>query len=311
MKALFSTIMTLGLLASAQAKTGSESLYEAHRSFLKGNLSAMVRHITTVLQQGDTVENRNALKLLEKAYAVNNGNLPSDFKLPSEILRLRIFVRRRLNEDTRFRLGIRGATKEKGTVTQIQVIRYPDKVVLDKNGGVGEWNENYDAEDKSYYISLTGAKEQNPIPSGLYFIHMKLSNGKTIDGYVILSNLNASTSPEIVSPYNGETVTTSQPTLKWKNYLSPQHQGSEKRYVSVDVYENSEVNDYKDVWNFWEEDPHSEQATVGQKEGGAGDKLLADGPFSISLNFQERRKFGDIYVSRESQANRNFYVKTK
>lgn len=311
MKTLLMSLLAFSFLTAAHAKTGSESLNDAHRTFLKGNFNAMVRHIINVLQQGDEVEGRNAMKLLEKAYAQNGGSLPADFKLPKEINKMRILVRRRLNEDVRHRIAVRGSTAVKGFVQQLKVTRYPDTVVLDKDHNIGEWKEEFDQQDKVYYFDLTGPKDLAPVPEGLYFIHMRLSDGTTNDGYVILSNVNSTTSPELISPYSGETFATSTPTIKWKNFISPQYKPVERRFSSVDIWENSEVNNYKDRWSFWHEDPSQEEATVGQANGTSGDLKLADGPYSVSLNFQERRKFGDLYISRESQVTRNFYIKTK
>ncbi|MEQ1876180.1 MAG: DUF2861 family protein [Bdellovibrionia bacterium] len=312
MKTLF-TLMLLLAAATAGAKSGSESLMDAHHAYLKGNWKAMTRHLTMVLQQRDQVESRNAMKLLEKAYAQTGGMLEADFKLPKEIEKMRIIVRRRNNgDDTVFRIGVRGSTELKNIISQIRVTRYPDQVVLDKIGGKGEWSEEYIAVDKQYYFNLSGEKQKDPVASGLYFVHLELTNGVSTDGYVILSDLNATASPEIVSPYSGETFATVTPTFKWKNFISPQFKPFEKRFASIDVYENSEVNNYKDRWNYWLADPAAESASIGMVSPDVlGDSKLEDGPFSVSVNFQERRKFGDVWLSRESQATRNFHIKTK
>lgn len=83
--------------------------------------------------------------------------------------------------------------------------------------------------------------------------------------------------------------------------------------MSVSVGDiGAEGMDFKEVWNYWSEDPARETASIGKPgEGVTGLSSLPDGNYAITINFQERRRFGDIQVSRESQNFRNFYVKTK
>jgi hypothetical protein len=307
--------VVLGLLSAscAMAQPASESLQNAHKAFVAGHMKAMVQHITTVLQSGDGPESKNALKLMNKALEVNNGNLDADFPLPEEIEGMRVFVSRRSSEyDDTYRVGMKISSKVQIGVTQMKLVRYPDTVVADKQAKIGKWEENYDEKYKEYSFKVSGVKQNDPIQEGLYFIQLELTNGKKADGYVILTDMNASTLPELQSPYVGEVYKTAVPTFKFKNYFSPEYKPNERRNLSLGI--GQDLTEWKDVWEIWVPIPTLEQTTVCAKpsEGEVSTECnhLEDGKYSLYLNYQERRRYSNkIQLSREASISRAFSVK--
>lgn len=314
-KNLTKATLALSLIwASFGSADSFSSLELAQNAYLKGDLSKMTLLIRNVLMEKPTTAVKtNALELLSKAYQVDNGRgIRPDWKLPQELRYLKLNqVRREKGSEISYTLQISANTASKGTVKNLQLIKYPDQVVLDKEAKIGEYEESVESEpSEGIYVGLHGEKQEVPFEEGLYLLNITLSNGNRTQGWVILNDLTSSRAPEVHSPKMNEVVTTQQPTFQYEDFTSPEHKGNEKRSIWMAVVEMvPPTYSWNEKWSLYAGHLPRTQVTVGKEKDGYGVTELKDGQYHFYLSYREERKFGDIRIGRQSVRQVPFSIK--
>jgi hypothetical protein len=281
-------------------------LTRAHAAYLERDFPKLTKEIVAALKSDQFDVRKNALDLWRSALETNSsGNIPVDWKLPSEILKMNldlsyISIQDRLEYDFR----VKGEMQEIGSLSQLQIIQFPSKVILDKKAGIGKWDEQ--VTEKGAHYELKSKRSRNPIPEGLYLINIVTSNGHSTNGWFIVSDLVSSDTPKMIFPKYGDTVRTGNPTIKWNDFTSPEYKSSERKSHSVWIAKE-DTNEKQ--WDFYQFDGHITQTTVGRDPLGNGVESLANGTYFMVLNYNESRQFGDLRMRRSSKTMTSFHVK--
>jgi hypothetical protein len=285
----------------------SERLKAAHAAFLEGDYRTMTLALKDVLsvEDGDRDERANALALLERAYAaLGRQPMPADWTLPAGVGALKIGVRRKEKPDGVFyNLHVSGDQAALGTVTQVQLVRFPRQVVLDRGAGLGEWEEDAapavgnEPPDITWSLSSDNARE--PPGDGLYELTLKLRDGATTAGWVILGNLIATASPHVLAPSPGATVRASGLTARWRPFRSPELRPFERRGFSIGVYATDLGRDWEPLWRRWSKEPETSSLEMGK--GADGTVVpITPGRRALTVLYRETRQFGPVQLRREA-----------
>jgi hypothetical protein len=317
-----STIAAAGLTlvaASAWAGTGwfagtggAPGVEEAHERYLARDFRGMTESIRTSLMAapGDAALTGNLMDLLRGALKENDARVPTQWKLPAGVETMRFGVNHRFEPEEnriRYRLTLSGELTDAGLIEQLQVIRYPDAVVIDKQAGIGEWSDEGGLDGSAAYWAAADSS-RDPIPMGLYLINVKVKGQPLVQGYVLNSIRPSSESPVITAPAVGATVNTGNPVVSWNDFTSPQYVPGEARTLSV--YVSDPANDYKGIWEFWTDEPEKIQSIAigAQHPNAAGVKALKPGIYYLQLKFNEQSRFGEVRVRRQSTTQFPFTV---
>lgn len=308
-------ILMAGVVCTLALGSTYSSLDSAHEAYVKGDLNAMARHLRDTLAQNppDSVR-KNALELLRGAYAkYPDRKIETDWKLPAEIRQLKIAQRRVQGGDDRIHFGMKiaGNIRTKDVIKQIQLVKYPNEVVLDKNASLGEWSQQIEDDPKDgIYFELDGPSREVPAVEGLYLIHIELANGNKVDGWAILADFLSSKSPVIRVPASHEGFATGNPTFQFDDFHSPEFVDNEFRSAWMAVTK-MEPPHYKwnEVWKLYTRDLPKTKLVVGKEEGGVGVTALAPGNYRFYVAFKEEHRFGEVRVGRQSAASVPFQIK--
>ena len=303
-------------LASAGDFFGKDNgaLAQAQAAYLRGDLVKMTSEMKAALmaQPTDPVVRENVLALLKKTYESRCGQgVPADWRLPDEIGKMKISVRRKEKDTSEYALKVFGNNARLHLIKQLRVTRYPDQVVLDKQAGIGEWSEEAGKNGEDPEYTLQGRKSRQPVPAGLYLLRIELTNGKATDGWFLIDDeLNSSATPDVATPAIGETFQTGNPTFRWTDFRSPQYRACERRSVWLGVSRAEPPNyDWDEKWSFWADAPSFEDISVGSSSNGTSIGKLDAGRYIFVIDFHERRWFGDIQIGRDSVTTRPFSVR--
>jgi hypothetical protein len=289
------------------------TLGKVHSAYLARDFRKMAVAMKDALmaQPDDPQVKENVLRLYKKAYEVQGQNgVPADWQLPDEITKMRITVRRIQKDLPEFSLKVSGNTIQAKIIKQLQVIHYPDQIVLDKRSAIGEWKEGPGKNSVDFEYQFQGRKSRQQVATGLYLLKVELTNGKSVDGWFLVDDdMNASTTPEVSSPAVGETFTTGNPKFIWVDFRSPEYKPYEHRSVWIGVSRAEPPNyDWDKKWQLWVDSPTLQQTTVGPTSGGTGVSKLENGRYVFVINYGERRRFGDVMIGRDCMTNRTFIV---
>jgi hypothetical protein len=285
----------------------------AHESFLMGEFDKMAVQIKRALMAYpyDAGIQRDLLDLYDKAYELKGFSAISpDWQAPKGVHWIgvsakKIYQSQRGTID--YRIGLSFDHDKELDVEQARVVKYPNEVILDKERGVGDWDESPEGDRMlSFWIGSEYLKRS--ISEGLYLLEIKLKGQETVHGWFLFSRVNATESPEVSVPTKRQVFSTGNPTFQWKNFVSSEYRSYEKRKITLVVFRNA--NGVKDnTWSFSHE-ANLTSATVGTSgEGEIGAKTLRPDEYVLHLNYRERRQFGDLTVSRESVTQTPFSVK--
>ncbi|MEK7690916.1 MAG: hypothetical protein AAB425_07835 [Bdellovibrionota bacterium] len=288
---------------------------QTHRAFLKRDCTRMVATIREAITNGaDPVAQDNLLALYCKA--VKSGGLTGvaiDWQLPDEVLKMRVHVYRRVNDRVSYSLRVSGEFKETSAIEQLKITRFPDTVISDKEGGIGNWESNPETEEKAIHFQLKGAESKDAIPSGLYLLSLKMASGATTEGWFLIDDgLNMTEGPRLLEPSNGQAMASANPRVKWDaNFRSPQYQPEEKRTLYVNVCLDREPDHtWIDKWSLWTGSPTESEIVVGKTPGGIpAQTQLEKGPHYLTFHYSEQRRFGDLVLCRTNAVSRPFSVK--
>lgn len=287
----------------------------AHAAFLARDYGAMANHLKETLADPTSSEamRQNAVELLEKAYSVKSGSpIPVDWTLPKEITDMKVKVRHtRRFEQGAYGLKVQGNMLERNLIQQLQIIRYPDQIVLDRKGKIGDWSEIEEPKD-GIYFELDGPNTPEPAADGLYLLNLEMRDGRVVNGWFILSHLVSSETPTVLSPAHGQHFTTANPTFKWDNFYSPEYQSFERRnlWMGITTAEPPTFA-YNEVWTLFEPSPTRTEVTVGTEAAAMGVKQLKEGRYAVLVGYSEIRRFGPLKLARGSLTVIPFSVKPK
>lgn len=307
-------ILALSLNVYATTFFGSEdeALSKAHIAYLKKDFKTMALELKNVLMQSsnDLQVKENVFSLLRASsdYRKQEG-IPADWRLPDEILKMNVGIRFVQKSEARYLLAIQGDVVKPGLFKQLKLTRFPDQVVLDKQAGIGRWEEQTYADRKPEY-GFYSEKSREPVPGGLYILRVELQNGKSVDGWFLIDDgRNSTAAARIAVPSDGETFRTGNPTFHWADFHSPQYQPYERRGLWMAV-SRSEPPKYEwdMVWDLWNGSPNISEVTIGKEDEANGVSKLEPGHYIFVLKYSERTRFGDVNISRDSITQRPFMV---
>jgi hypothetical protein len=313
-------MLLLGALALSQLATagswfadGTETkpLNKAHAAFLKHDYRQLALQVKAVFMDegSDEAAKRNSLELLERAYESSHGSIPVDWKLPSGISSLKVTLRRSQGPKAEaFALKIGGNAATKNSLKQVQLVRYPNQVVLDKGKQLGEWTEQEEPGD-GIYFELDGPRTSEPAAEGLYLINLETTAGQVTSGWFILSNMLSSDTPVLRTPVPGQLFTTRTPTMRWDDFKSPEYKNYEWRGLWAAVVKDDGSADWSEIWHMDEHNPVTTEVSIGASPEGQGVSKLEDGKYRFYVSYKENRRFGPLRLGRQSVSFAPFQVK--
>ena len=295
---------------------------KAHHHFIKKEFSKMMAQVKYGLAlKGTPVAVRNnLLDLVRKTSIELKGReIPVDWSLPPQVRFLAITFRRiELGSGlgTEFRLRVSGTFDQKYNLDQVQLVRFPEQVILDRKKKIGFWNTNPTQQSETHF-NLERRDVSKPPESGLYLLRLKAKNEPVREGWVILDRMDAKKTPVIMQPTNGSTVDQPQPTFRWSPFVSDHYLGVERLAMHLGVYRiNSETGSWgQPIWAFTSMTRNPTQVKVGTvfqnpQASASGVEFLEEGPHAAVLSFVESFQFGPVHISREATAHiKSFNVK--
>jgi len=293
------------------------ALQAAHEAYLDGDFLALGERIRDVLldPRAGALAKENAYELLEKAYEVQGGSLPSKFELGAPFegglqyghIRGTYAGPHRPWSQVYARFPIRDAAR----VTGFTVRRLPDEIVLDKATGRGKL-ETIKHDDPGYgYEDFKIELLVDELPAdGVFTVRIELDDGAVSDGWFIVHGLAASATPELHSPVASQSFSEPNPVMRWVPFRSPEYRGFERRTLSIWTT-NERVRSFQ--WGFWTNQP----GELGQLELGGADRgqlpggssaSLAPDDYWVMLGYSEERSFGPVRLHRWARADASFHV---
>lgn len=302
--------LIIGALAAAKPMLGTEandipeSLLSARRAYMEGNQDLALSELKTTFEQNrkDAAVTGNAFGLLRQVINNESTSAPPDTKLPPELSYFMIQVRRDLvrNGQVQYTLDMRASQKTTAQISMMKLSYFDGDTLLDSATGLGKVTRETIGQEKSYKITrhyLSSAPAEGPVE-----IFVNFDNGRSWHGWAPLTDLVASTSPEILYPRENEIIDTGTPTFTWIDTVSPEFKSWEKPSYWADIY------DYRqDPWiDLVQKDSYNSDGLPEITVPAA--KELANGSYGFVVNHGETRKFGDIRLRRAGVTFRGFTV---
>jgi hypothetical protein len=312
-------VISCGLLLASglfENGTGPQPLIAAHQAYLNGDCGELAVNIRKQLmtRTTDDISNENALALWDHASKdCGKSNEGVNGKLPSELSFLQINSRR-TDKDGKvtYALSVMGDGSFKA-IEQLQLIRFPNRVLIDKRAGVFEKLSDFGVRrqglDVRFYYQSKG--ESRPVEDGLYFLTAEYDGGKRIERWFILSHSAPETSPQINIVGENESALSGSPTFLVTDFWrSPSQEHGEAHFClsSITPQENQMTR-----WN-WKV-PQAEmkrkqlEVTVGKVGYFSSDIELDHGPYTFALDCFDVGRGGDLKVARQRTAIRFFQVR--
>jgi hypothetical protein len=246
----------------------------------------------------------NLVSIHEKLakYETQKGPIvPLDWALPDDIQYFVFNTMRHYNpvkDRTEFDFGIFGILNQPGSIEQVQVIRYPNEVVLDRQAGIGDWTEGH--LDTSEPIIQFGAESQ-PVgqKEGLYLLNVKARGKPMVNGWFVLSRTTASASVVVRSPSPGEVYRTGAPTFRWSDFKSPEFKPFNQRKRMLGIHWRG-AGIHEGLWHTSEVYPNSSES---DRVNG-----LENGSYAFKAQFEERWFFGSLLIGRGATTEIPFSV---
>jgi hypothetical protein len=292
-------------------ETTKTSLERAHLAFLEKDWPSMTDALRSTLATPDLEPQArdNALALLGKAYEVTSGDVPADWQPPAGVSDLKFSQVRKLEPDgVYYKIQFVANVVDKDTVTQVQIVQWPDTPVLDKAAGIGEFE--IAAEEEGGWKFDLQAEETAPMPEGLYLINFELKDGTRSGGWFVLSDLLASASPRVDSPSVAQSFPHGNPELRWEDFRSPEYKSYESRRFHMHLSRKIAADPgYEIDWSMYIEAPDATSTVVGVDPRGAGVATLEDDRYWVVFQYLEQRRFGPLKIRRGSQTGRPLIIK--
>lgn len=282
------------------------ALDSAHQAYLDGDYLALgdrVRDVLLDARSSDLVK-ENAFALLDKAFEVQKGHLPSRFVLPPGMEGVKYaVVRGQSQQHGYYRVYLYGRMKDASQVKDVSVRLLPDTLMLDSAAGIGQLSVK--PEGSSGMQRFVLEREVPELPrDGVLSIHFGMKDGAVSDGWAITHSAASSATPEIQSPSSSSTVAAGHPLVSWTPFRSPEYLPFERRTLSVYVGDSAEGT----AWDFWTQDYGDLAAVKVGDHLPAARTSLVPGDYWLTLGCGETRMVGPITLARESRTQLGFHV---
>jgi hypothetical protein len=282
------------------------ALQSAHDAYLAGDfvsLGERVRDTLLDLRASDLVK-RNAYALLDKAYEVQNGSLPSRFVVPGGIEGLKFgFVRGTSGQRSFYRVYLYGRIPDASRLKVLSVRLLPDEALLDERAGLGELHRVHEAEGRERFVLERQVPE---LPrEGVVALHLELADGTVSDGWFVSHSQVSSATPEVLSPTPASAVSGAHPVVRWKPFRTPEFAPYERRTLSVYL-----ARDNKEgvAWDFWTQNYGDLAEVRAGDEPNASKEALDPGDYWLNVSCGETRAFGPVTLARESRTSLGFHL---
>ena len=297
------------LLGSASPSV--PALTAAQEAWLAGDLRTMAVQLREALEQNpsDVTLKQNVLSLLERAYeTAPNGNLPVDWHLPAEIHSMYVGVK--YHDSGTYTFRVYGATVHPESIAELQVVQYPDRVVLDKNAKIGSWGTHTGIDTMRLSFELQSDPSRQGVSSGLYLLNLTLTDGTRTQGWFILDDdVNSTAAPALEVPAANQVFATGNPVLSWPDFVSPERKSFDRRTTWVGISTNEPPGyGWNEIFGYYDPASQARQLTVGPGGSPGSVAALPPGSYKMGLDFHERRGFGDLDITRDSVTFRSFQV---
>jgi hypothetical protein len=285
------------------------ALQAAHEAWLAGDFIAVGERIRDVLLDPAAGElaKENALELLDKSYEAQNGKLPSRFVFPVGFEAMTLGALRGQSKFGPYRALHLYARVKDGTaarITNIQVRRLPDEVLLDKASNRGEVRVRHDM--PGFEDVLLEATRLSTLPDdGVIAIRIDVDGAPVVDTWVLARHLVSSAAPEVATPLPSTTLSDGNPMVRWTPFRSPEHAAYEDRTLSVHVQDEAAK---KSAWDFWTGSPGEIGSVRIGEHGNAPKTSLEPSTYWLTVTMGEERRFGPIHLARRSTAGIPFNV---
>ena len=285
----------------------------AYESFYRGNYEKMCDQIKTALMAypNDLAIKQNLMELYDRALAVRGKvGINAGLKLPSSIKYMTVGIRKRLvlgRDVVKYQVTSAVDFMKGDELEQLRIVAFPNQVVLDKKGKVGEFDEMaLGADQMSAYGSTIAGQE--PAQEGLYLVDVKMKSGENTSGYFFVSKMTASDSPEVLNPLPDAEFSAGRPQFTWRDFVSKEYQSYEKRRLGIRVstYETGD-----DLWAYNGEVIQNTKMEYGvpTEEYPQGVPPLSAGKYTFRVVYREKHVSGDLSLARESVTIVPFSVK--
>jgi hypothetical protein len=307
-KCILKTALVIGLLqlqATLVFAQASPALMQAHQNFLKKDYQGLLTSLNLALKERNisqaAKENINAL--LTKSFEINKGNLKTDQQLPEGLLELALVTRRGQKKNSFDEIvEIKGSVKSPGLIKNIQLIKYPDLQILNKESSQNEFKEN----KSGFYLKT---KLTTALEDGLYRVLIVMQNDQTLDMWLPLIDLSVSETPKILSPLDEETTLSHNPEIHWQLF-NPLKPTAYKTRITVEAALSNPPEYAWDVkWGINLNDITKNSSVVGREIEQYGNTSLAGGRYLIVVNQRADRKYGPIRVSTQSSQRVSLFVR--
>jgi hypothetical protein len=287
------------------------TLTAAHEAYLDGDFVALGERVRDVLlDPGATPRvKQNAFELLDKAYEVKGGALPSAFKLPAGYGGLQYVIFHNMTpQGPSYQVHLRVLARDVSHVTGLTVRRLPDETLLDKATGKGHSQIRHDPGTSAAQLDelvLDSGPIATPPADGVIAIRLELDDGTVAEGFFIAQALASTTTPEVRSPAPWASVTDPNPEVTWAPFRSPECAGFEQRGLGVQVQREGES---PLAWEVWSNKPDERSTVRLGSSVGVGRAALTPGDYRVMVVASETRAFGPVAISRASRTFRPFHV---
>jgi hypothetical protein len=297
----------------ARASRVSGALAAAHEAYLADDDLALGERIREVLIDPGSSESEkaNAFELLDKAYQVRGGRLPSNFKLPHGFGEFQFACRRFIspNRTPFYQLRFAGRAHDVSHVKGVTVTRLPNEVLMDEATGKGSFGIRRDPDDTSrgleaFYID--SERMDAPLQDGVVSLRVELDDGTVSEGFVIVRDLVPDTTPEILSPAPDETLSDANPTVRWSipRSTSASTTGLSRRNMNMWV---ARLSDGSAVWAFGSNNPDLNEVRIGSSAGKPTTALMP-GDYWLGLDAVEGRMFGPVEVLSSTRVSQLMHI---
>jgi hypothetical protein len=284
------------------------ALQSAHDAYLDGDFVALGERVRDVLLDARSSElvKENALALLDKAYDVQKGRLPSRFVLPAGFEGIKYGAVRGMSPQGPFyRIFLYGRTRDASHLAGVSVTRLPDEPLLESDATKGKGKLQIKHELPGWDTFVLERVVPALPGDGVLSLRLELDDGTVSEGWFIGRSLASSATPEIKTPVSSASVADTHPQISWAPFHSPEYLPFEWRTISV--YVSGEAPNEL-VWDLWMKD-YGDLASVRVGEHPAAKRVsLIPGDYWLNMTCGEVRMFGPIATSRESRTVMPFHL---
>lgn len=304
-----------GLGLGAIPAGATPALTGAHEAYLAGDFVAMGERLREVLLDPNSSDlaKQNAFELLEKAFEVQGGSLPSAFRPPAGISGIQYACRRFTSAGGRptFQIRVAGTSKDASQIVGLTVRHAAGGLVMDKQTGQGAFAIRHDP-----FVQRRGLEEfvidspalDVPPADGVVSLRLELRDGTVSEGFLIAHGLGAMASPTIVSPAPAESIGDPNPLVRWTlPALSPSQVPFERRRSNIHVIREGQASS---VWEFSSTAAGDHEVRLGSGAG-TPETALTPGSYRLDVGSAEARFFGPVEVLRSGRTSQSFHVVTQ